>query len=269
MDSSSRRRYAAIAVVASLMALSVVLVFSSANSRRSPLIFASNASVRDARLASMKSLREDSEQSLKPAHSYFERNNGQVDSEVKYLSHGSKYSLFLTRTGATVVLPEPGEKVGAEVAPQYFRLQFEGANPNAEIAGIEKLAGTSNYFSGSDPELWRTHIPQFGRVRYSNLYPGVDVIFYFREGQLEYDVVAAPGADASAVRLKVERANVRLTSDGDVSIKLGSKEVVRLRKPHTYQGGEAGRAVETKYSLGRNEISFALGAYDQDRKSTR
>ena len=166
------------------------------------------------------------------------------------------------------MLPDTGEKSAAGRRPRYFRLKFQGANPKAEVMGVEQLPGTSSYFAGSDPKLWHTRIPQFGRVRYSHLYPGVDVIFYFREGQLEYDVVAAPGADASAVRLKVERASVRLTSDGDVSIKLGSKEVVRLRKPHTYQGGEAGRAVETKYSLGRNEISFVLGAYDRRRAVT-
>ncbi|HXM15863.1 MAG TPA: SBBP repeat-containing protein [Candidatus Eremiobacteraceae bacterium] len=224
--------------------------------------------VDDARIIAAKSFPEGSGKFLQQEHSYFERNEGQVDSEVQYLNHGKDYSLFLTRTGVTVVLPETGRKAADRTTSQYFRLRFEGANPGAEIAGIERLPGTSNYFSGSDPKQWRTRIPQFGRVRYSNLYPGVDLIFYFRDGQLEYDVVAAPGADASAVRLKVERANADLTPDGDVAIKLGAKEVVRLRKPHSYQDGEPGRAVETKYSLGGDEISFALGPYDRRRAVT-
>ena len=73
-------------------------------------------------------------------------------------------------------------------------------------------------------------------MRYSNLYPGIDVIFYFRDGQLEYDVVASPGADPTAISLQAEGANTSLTRDGDVAIKIGANEVARLRKPYAYQG---------------------------------
>jgi hypothetical protein len=85
----------------------------------------------------------------------FERNDGQADSGVLYLSHGSGYSLFLTRTGATIVLPESEkrrpQKKGSVATTQrerYFKLRFENANPRAEIEGIETLPGTSNYFPG-------------------------------------------------------------------------------------------------------------------------
>ena len=88
-----------------------------------------------------------------------------------------------------------------------FRLRFETANPQTEVTGIEALPGTSNYFFGSDPKLWHTRVPQFAKVRYSNLYPGIDLIFYFRDGQLEYDVIASPGADPSAISLQTEGAN--------------------------------------------------------------
>jgi hypothetical protein len=143
---------------------------------------------------------------LLQGHILFERNDGQADSQVLYLSHGSGYTLFLTRTGATIVLPEMPTKGPGVTARRasFFRLRFGGANPRTDVSGLETLPGTSNYFSGSDPKLWHTRIPQFAKVRYSNLYPGVDLTFYFREGQLEYDVIASPGADLSAVNLQIE-----------------------------------------------------------------
>ena len=202
---------------------------------------------------------------LQRSHFLFERNDGQEDPEVLYLSHGPGYSLFLTRTGATVVLRESQKKQSGRANPQprYFTLRFGDANPQTDLIGIEILPGISNYFSGSDPKLWHTRIPQFAKVRYSNLYPGIDLIFYFRDGQLEYDVIAAPGADPNAIHLQVEGATPSLTREGDVAIKTGANQLVRLRKPYAYQGSEPATVVPTSYSLHHGSLSFALGKYDR------
>jgi len=200
-------------------------------------------------------------------HTFFERNDGQADSQVLYLSRSSGYSLFLTRTGATIVLPGLQKKRSdaAVGSAHYFRLRFENMNPQTEVTGIEALPGTSNYFSGSNPKLWHTRVPQFAKVRYSNLYPGIDLIFYFRDGQLEYDVIVSSGADPSAISLRAEGANTSLTREGDVAIKIGGNEVVRLRKPYAYQGGAGTTVVPTGYSLRHGKLSFVRDDYDRGR----
>jgi hypothetical protein len=207
---------------------------------------------------------------LLQSHILFERNDGQADSQVLYLSRGPSYSLFLTRTGATIVLPE--EKSARSQLTnrrhRFFRLHFGGANPQTEVTGIGALPGTSNYFSGSDPKLWHSRIPQFAKVRYSNLYPGIDLIFYFRDGQLEYDVIASPGADPNTVNFQVEGARPSLTGDGDVAIKIGANELVRLRKPYAYQDSGAATLVPASYSLHDGKLSFALGRYDHSQPLT-
>jgi hypothetical protein len=206
-------------------------------------------------------------------HIFFERNQGQADSQVLYLSRSSGYTVFLTRTGATIVLPE-SKKAGlqykepaAAMRPsRCVKLKFGKANPRAEVTGIEGLPGTSNYFSGSDPKLWHTRVPQFAKVRYSNFYPGIDLIFYFRDGQLEYDVIASPGADPSAVSLQTEGADTSLTREGDVAIKIGAEEVARLRRPYAYQPNAPAAAVRARYALHRNGLSFDLGDYDHGKR---
>ena len=196
---------------------------------------------------------------------FFERNDGQADREVLYLSRTSRYSIFLTRTGVTIVLLQPGKKDSGVLppSPSHFRLRFENASSQSEVAGVERLPGISNYFTGSDPKQWHTHIPQFAKVRYTQLYPGIDLIFYFREAQLEYDLIASPGADLAAVHFRIEGAKASLTADGDAAIKIGGHDVVRWAKPHAYQEGTNTSAVSARYSLHQDKLSFAVDHFDR------
>jgi hypothetical protein len=204
------------------------------------------------------------------SHAFFEQNDGQENSQVLYLSRGSSYGLFLTHTGIAISLPVPRIRQANTGTRErrYFSIHFKNANPRAEVTGIDLLPGTSNYFSGSDPKLWYTRIPQFARVRYSNLYPGIDLIFYFRDGHLEYDVDASPGADPDAVNFQIEGARITLTREGDASIRKGADELVRLRKPYALQGGESANRVSVGYSLRQGSLFFALGRYNRSRSLT-
>jgi Abnormal spindle-like microcephaly-assoc'd, ASPM-SPD-2-Hydin/Beta-propeller repeat len=210
-----------------------------------------------------KSTNNGTSASFRTSQLYFEGNDGQVDREVLYLSRGSRYSIFLTRTGITVVLARSGRDGGAlPLGPSYFRLTFEEANSQSKVAGVEQLPGISNYFTGSDPQQWHTRIPQFAKVRYAQLYPGIDLIFYFRDGQLEYDLVASPGANLAAVRFRIEGAAASLTRAGDAAIKIGEHEVVRWTKPRAYQEG-INTAVSAHYSLHQSKLSFTADHYDR------
>ena len=129
---------------------------------------------------------------------YFEANQGQVDGTVRFLSRGSGYQLFLTSTEAVLTLGranQTSEKKGREaVTPQTgtLRMKWEEANQNPSIEGMDELKGKSHYFIGNDPDQWRTNIPLYRKVRYRNLYPGIDLIYYGNQRQLEYDLVVKP-----------------------------------------------------------------------------
>src|SRR6202047_421639 len=113
-------------------------------------------------------------------------------------------------------------------------MKLAGANRSAIVTGAEQLPGKSNYFIGSDPAKWHRDIPQFARVRYENIYPGINLVFYGSQGQLEYDFQVAPGANSarpelgfdSATQLELAGGHLRLPGDGDS---------VRLHAPHVYQ----------------------------------
>src|SRR5262249_9323344 len=107
----------------------------------------------------------------------FEANTGQADSRVKFLSRGPGYTLFLTSDEAVLALPAPHGKSDRSADPDHptiMRMRLVGADTAATISGAEELPGKSNYFRGNDPNTWRTDIPNYAKVRYHAVYPGVD-----------------------------------------------------------------------------------------------
>jgi hypothetical protein len=194
---------------------------------------------------------------------YFEHNEGQVDGHVLYLSRRFDYFLFLTSNAATVVLHRPADRRSETQNPSFFRLRFVGANPRAEVTGIEELPGKSSYFSGPDRKSWHASIPHYAKVKYSDIYPGIDLIFYESGGHLEYDFVAAPRANLQAIHVRIEGIQPKLAPSGDVALPTGRDEVV-LRKPRIYQEREGNHLIEANYSLHGSDLTFSMGKYDRD-----
>src|ERR1700688_4111702 len=142
----------------------------------------------------------------------FERNQGQIDGQVKFLSRGSGYTLYLTAKEAVLALrktPSNGdnsENRSAKIrnaglttdhlprTSAVLRMRLEGANPTPKVKGLEQLPGKSNYFIGNDHTKWHPNVPNYAHVKYEGVYPGVDLVYYGHQRQLEYDFVVAPGA---------------------------------------------------------------------------
>ncbi|HZG54145.1 MAG TPA: SBBP repeat-containing protein, partial [Pyrinomonadaceae bacterium] len=222
----------------------------------------------------------------------------QTDASVNFLARGVGYTMFLKPDEAVFVMArqsgagqaredvgreraakETGDKQTAHAAargqsapaaaePTVLRMKLVGARAGATVEGMEELAGKVNYFNGNDPAKWRANVPTYGRVRYKEIYPGVDVVYYGNQRQLEYDFVVAPGSDARNVSLKFEGADkVEVDEGGDLLLTVGD-EVVRQLKPVVYQevAGGARREVESGYELRPDgRVGFHVGEYDAGR----
>jgi Domain of unknown function DUF11/Beta-propeller repeat len=196
----------------------------------------------------------------------FEPNHGQSDPQVKFLAHGGAYGLFLTADSAVLRLQRPtrqhsGQQVSA------FSMKLANANPHANVQGTDQLPGKSNYFIGNDPSQWHRDIPQFARVRYANIYSGIDLVFYGNPRRLEYDFELRPGSDPRQVALKFAGTQrMRIDARGDLVLTIPGGDV-RLQAPRVYQKiGDEQRAVQGRFEVrGKNKIGFALGEYDRSR----
>src|SRR5437764_2696641 len=199
----------------------------------------------------------------------FEANHGQTDGRVRFLSRGSGYTLFLT--GDEAVLSLKSQKAGARsqnkkrpwsvVSGQLrktkttdqglrttdvLRMKLMGANRAAKVTALDELPGKTNYFIGNDPKKWRTGVPTYGKVKYEGVYPGVDLVYYGNQRQLEYDFVVAPGADPKTITLAVGaglsphdhsgsvKPPLRIDASGDLVVEAEGGEV-RFHKPVVYQ----------------------------------
>src|SRR5205807_5659198 len=112
-----------------------------------------------------------------------------------------------------------------------LRMKFVGANPAPQVSGIDQLPGKSNYFIGNDPAKWRTNVANYAKVKYQEMYPGVDLVMYGNQRQLEYDFVVAPGADPKSIQIVFEGARqMRVEDGGDLVLRTRRGEV-RQHKP--------------------------------------
>jgi hypothetical protein len=197
----------------------------------------------------------------------FEANSGQADGQVRFLSRGEGYSVFLTASGAVLSFhglnsPTPGTPA-AQMRTGVVRMALRGANPRVLVAGKDKLPGTSNYFIGNDPSRWHVGIESFARVRYARVYPGIDLLYHGNRRQLEFDFVVAPHANPNAIQLAFTGGNLKLDRAGNLQLTAGDTEV-SFHKPDIYQM-VGGRRVKVEGSFARpahSEIGFNLGAYD-------
>jgi hypothetical protein len=146
-------------------------------------------------------------------------------------------------------------------------MQFLGANPAAQVVGLDPLASHSTYLMSSNPAAWRTDVPNFARVAYQDLYPGVSLVFYGNQQKLEYDLAVAPGADPSAIHFAITGTQgISLDAQGNLLLHTTGSDVVE-QAPVIYQELASGRqTVAGRYVLGANgDVSFAVDSYDTSR----
>lgn len=241
----------------------------------------------------------------------FEANRGQTDGQVKFLSRGSGYTMFLTQGEAVLSLRKPSAVSDQPSAfrnpkfearnstitnqqseifnlpsllprptdafanlqsaidnslipnpetrkPAVLRMKLVGANPKAKVTGLDELPGKSNYFLGNDPKKWRTNVSTYAKVKYKGVYPGIDLVYYGNQRQLEYDFVVSPGANPKAITLEIDGAvraqglaPLRVDGGGDLVIGTEAGEI-RLHKPVVYQPNPESRIPNPGFSTTDN-----------------
>jgi hypothetical protein len=210
-------------------------------------------------------------------------NDGGTD---RFVSRGPGYNLGVSSDEVIVTLrPDPvvspdrrrvvpvqceGQRSSTRVTGGTLRMRLLGARAQARATPEEALSTRIHYLRGSNPANWRTNVPVFGRVRYQDVYPGIDAVYYGNQRQLEYDFVVAPNADPGRIRVGFDGADlIELGESGDLVLNLGGAEV-RFRRPTLYQETDDGRReVSGFYRIDHGAagpvVGFDVGSYDRER----
>jgi uncharacterized protein (TIGR03437 family) len=182
----------------------------------------------------------------------FEANAGQTDPRVQFLSHHNGQTLFLTSSEAVF-------QSGRDIV----RMRMIGSNPAARADGLGLQAVRSNYFQGPDPSSWRTNIPNYERVQFHEIYPGIDLVYRGGSSPVEYDWIVNPGADPSKILLKFEGAeNIVIDTAGDLVLHTLSG-VITHKKPSILQ---AMKSIAGRYAiLPDSTVRLEIAAYDRSK----
>lgn len=182
---------------------------------------------------------------------------------VRYYSSTPDFILLLTDSGATLVF-----------ATRVIQIAFDACNPAAAIEGEPAAASARGPFLGGAYGSLPAKIRSYGRVRYRDIYPGIDVVFRGDGRHIEHDFVVAPGADPERIHLSFQGADrLSIEDDGTLVVRAGDVEL-SISPPVAYQEPAPGPAhvripVLARYVLkGDSEVSFWLGPYDRSRTLT-
>ncbi len=188
----------------------------------------------------------------------FESSSGQEGTQFEAAGRG--YQLTLSRQEAVVDLVSPSPQSSLEQTSIHLRMV--GTNPKAQLSGLDPLPGRSFHFEGNDPNSWRNNA-NYARVQDSQVYPGVDLVYYGSQSRLEYDFVVAPGADINRIRLQILGAQrIQLDTDGNLVLGTANGEIT-LQKPFIYQEmGKERREVTGNFRLSGGQVGFRVDSYD-------
>lgn len=196
---------------------------------------------------------------------YFEKNEGQIHKQFKYLTRCPGHVLYFAPNEVFVSLKK-SKKEGMFGA---LNIQFVNANPNPVIQGIDEQECKSNYFIGNDPTQWHRAIPNYAKISYQNLYPGIDAIFYGNAKQLEYDFHIAPGVNPNHVRMHLEGAkHLAVDHEGNLEVMMEDEQIVQMKKPLIFQE-LAGNKVYIPGEfvlLAANDVGFVVNDYDTSKE---
>ncbi|MCB0211521.1 MAG: SBBP repeat-containing protein [Anaerolineae bacterium] len=191
----------------------------------------------------------------------FVANAGQADPAVQFQLHRDGQTLYFTADEIQFVTTQSKDEI---LISDIVRLSFAGANDDPDVQGLDPLPGIANFFRGSDPAGWQTNVPTYGGIIYTDLYPGIDLVYRGTEGQLKSEFLVAPGADPTQIKMTyhgVEQTSLR--SDGALALRSPHSELVETT-PVVYQeiGGQR-VPVEARYVLLENhQVGFELGQYN-------
>jgi hypothetical protein len=204
----------------------------------------------------------------------FEVNQGQAERSVRFLARGRGYTILLKPSEAALALESPGrgarspEKAQDQPRPstRVLRMRIERANLAARATGLHRLPGISNYFIGNDPRRWHTHIPTYKEVQFEQIRPGVNLVYYGNQSQLEYDFVLSPGVKPDSLRLSFEGSDAAIDERGDLVFTSTAGQVT-FRRPVAYQYSNADPGkkhfLTASFVLkGHNRVGFEVPDYD-------
>ncbi|MEO8049845.1 MAG: SBBP repeat-containing protein [Acidobacteriota bacterium] len=164
---------------------------------------------------------------------------------------------FLIKAPETAAVFTP-DGVEFQTGVDTVRVKFRGVKGTVAMQGVEPM-GLANFVVGQDPKAWRTGLPTHRKIRYANLYSGIDLIYSGIQGRLKSEYRVAAGADLGNIQVEYSQD---LSMDAEGRLHAGN---LIEAAPEIFQESAAGRVlIVGRYRLLDARIAgFEVEAYDR------
>ncbi|MDI1353777.1 MAG: T9SS type A sorting domain-containing protein [bacterium] len=133
-------------------------------------------------------------------------------------------------------------------------LNWLNANTKAAIKKEERREGYNNYYLPQCPH-GVLQVRSYGQLTYLNIYTGIDLKWYEKQGQLKYDYLVAAGADYHNIQLEIKGAeNIYINYMGDLVMKTPFGDIIEQAPVVT----QAGKTLRSKWILNGNRVSYDI-----------
>ncbi len=195
---------------------------------------------------------------------YFEKNQGQFEHKYQFVAH-TPYSRFAFANDRVEIQLKNHEQNHKLKKNKPFVLRFENIAKDIKITGKNISRYTVNYYRGKKSQ-WRKNIPTFSEILYAEIYPGIDLKFYFNDSKLEYDFVVKPGADPSPIQFTYENIDaIKMGKDDILNITVNQASV-QQQAPKIFQIKDGKREIVSgNYWQKNNSFGFLLSGYDKNK----
>jgi len=168
---------------------------------------------------------------------------------------------YMARRGVDAVAYFGESEVYYVVGDTLLRLEFPGSVTVVPV-GEEPMGSITNYVLGNDPSKWRTGLRDCAILRYVDIYPGIDLVYGFIDGNLKYEFVIAPHADPGLIQMSYPDADLIEVHDYLLTLSKNGFTVADTELK-AFQEGPRGDSVECAFhSDDANTIVFCVGGYD-------
>ena len=210
----------------------------------------------------------------------FQGNDGNFASEVKYYSKGYQFDLMFMSNEVLLNLystyskpPGSPNSIDAKTRLSQVSLEFVNAHKTPVIKGLTEFVGdagvatrvsatgvSANALQSTAVRAAKT-TPSYTEIKYSDIYPGIDVYFSGKQKQLFYEFVLSETADTSDIVLKVNGldglGDFDVDMHGNINVTCRGKQM-QIRKPEVFRVVNQARVPVSGYFIvtPKNEIKF-------------
>ena len=195
---------------------------------------------------------------------------GQARPDVLFLTRSQGVDMYITSSGITYVFRKTEADVRKSAAMRkdkvyepkksLYRLdmEFVGMNKNFIVTKEHAVEQRFNYYTPEYPN--GISLKGYKKIIIENIYEGIDLVYYEKEGKMKYDFIVKSGADANKIKMKYKGAgNVYLDKDGSVRVTTPLGEI-KEEKPFTYSSN-TGIEIESVYKVKNNVVQFGISEY--------